>query len=271
MKVSVIQMVSVADTDKNLAHASTLLRKAKEQGATLVILPEMFAHFGEKDAAVFARLWCYPNGPIRSWLSAISNELDLWIVAGTIPVLDGDHQEKPTATSFLYNNEGDEFARYDKIHLFDVDIEDQQQAYRESNFYQAGSRSCVTETPVGSLGLSVCYDLRFPELYRNLSKRGSQIIAIPSAFTYQTGKSHWLPLLQARAIENQCYILAANQGGIHSDKRRTWGHSCVIDPWGKVLGLLEEGEGVISCKIDLDEVSSIRKSIPCLNHRQEWL
>ncbi len=271
MKASVIQMVSTANTDENLAHASKLLRRAKEQGSDLAVLPEMFAHFGEKDASSFAKHWTQSDGPIRTWLRTLCKELDLWIIAGTLPVLDSELQTKPSASALIVDNHGDEHARYDKIHLFDVDVADQQGAYRESNFYEAGGRTCVTDSPLGTLGMAICYDLRFPELFRNLVQRGAKVIAIPSAFTYQTGSAHWMPLLQARAIENQCFILASNQGGQHSPTRRTWGQSCIIDPWGKILGEIEQGEGVITCDIPLEETDVIRASIPCLQHRMDWL
>lgn len=271
MKASVIQMVSTNDTDQNLETASRLIREAKAQGATLAVLPEMFAHFGEKDAYAFAKDWTQPDGAIRTWLSSIAKEQALWIVAGTLPIVDSETQEKPTATSLILDDQGNEVNRYDKVHLFDVDVKDQQGAYRESNFYQKGNRTCVTTSPLGCIGLSVCYDLRFPELYRNLAQRGAKLVTVPSAFTYQTGSAHWKPLLQARAIENQCYVLAANQGGQHSPKRQTWGHSCIIDPWGKVLGEIETGEGVVTCEIDQEEIESVRASIPCLKHRQDWL
>jgi predicted amidohydrolase len=271
MKASVIQMVSTANTEDNLTQASQLLRQAKADGAELAVLPEMFAHFGEKDSLEFARHFAHADGPIRSWLRSICKELRLWVVAGTMPILDSEVQEKPTATSLIVDADGNEYGRYDKIHLFDVDVNDQQGAYRESNFYEAGGRTCVTASPLGALGLAVCYDLRFPELFRNLIQRGAKVIAIPSAFTYQTGSVHWMPLLQARAIENQCFILAANQGGQHSPKRRTWGHSCIIDPWGKILGELTTGEGVLTYDLPLEETDAVRASIPCLQHRMNWL
>lgn len=271
MKASVIQMVSTANTDENLSQAAKLLRQAKEEGAEVAILPEMFSHFGEKDALEFAKTHAQADGPIRTWLRSVCRELRLWVVAGTMPILDSEVQEKPTATSLIVDADGTEYARYDKIHLFDVDVRDQQGAYRESNFYEAGGRTCVTVSPLGAMGIAVCYDLRFPELFRNLIQRGAKVIAIPSAFTYQTGLAHWMPLLQARAIENQCFILAANQGGQHSPKRRTWGHSCIIDPWGKILGELEDGQGVLTRDLMLEETDSVRASIPCLQHRMNWL
>ena len=175
MKASVIQMVSTNDTDQNLATASRLIREAKAQGATLAVLPEMFAHFGEKDAYAFAKDWTQPDGAIRTWLSSIAKEQALWIVAGTLPIVDSETQEKPTATSLILDDQGNEVNRYDKVHLFDVDVKDQQGAYRESNFYQKGNRTCVTNSPLGCIGLSVCYDLRFPELYRNLAQRGAKL------------------------------------------------------------------------------------------------
>ncbi|GAA3915109.1 carbon-nitrogen hydrolase family protein [Litoribacillus peritrichatus] len=271
MKASVIQMVSTSDTEENLSKASELLRTAKSQGAEIAVLPEMFAHFGEKDAQEFASQWTQADGPVRTWLKSLCEELDLWVIAGTLPVLDSDQQAKPTATCLIVDNQGNEHDRYDKVHLFDVDVSDKQGAYRESNFYQAGTQTCVADTPLGKLGMAICYDLRFPELFRNLVDQGATLFAIPSAFTYQTGSAHWLPLLQARAIENQCFVLAANQGGEHSETRRTWGQSCIIDPWGKVLGEIAEGEGVLTIDLPLEETRAIRANIPCLNNRMDWL
>jgi nitrilase len=271
MKASVIQMVSTSNLDQNLKDTEALLTKAKQQGSLLAVLPEMFAHFGEKNAFMFAKKYTSSEGKVRSFLSHIAKKLQIWIIAGTMPVVHNKNDEKPYATSLVYDNEGKEVAHYDKIHLFDVDVNDQQGQYRESNFYHAGNQTVCVDSPLGKLGLTVCYDLRFPELFRNLVQQGATLIAVPSAFTYETGSVHWLPLLQARAIENQCYILAANQGGQHSEKRRTWGHSCIIDPWGRIMESLPSAPGVITHDIDLTELASIRSSIPCLQHRQNWL
>lgn len=275
-KVAAIQMVSAADTDRNLDAARRLVLEAARRGARLAVLPEVFAvleggpmrRFGEVEG----------EGPIQAFLSGLALEAGLTLVGGTIPLISrpgrsasdpdrliGDGRVR--AACLVFDERGRRTARYDKMHLFDVTVDDRQAEYSESRSYEAGSEVATVDTPAGRLGLSVCYDLRFPELYRELCRRGAQIVAVPSAFTRVTGEAHWESLLRARAIENQCYVIAAGQGGRHSDTRETWGHSMVIDPWGEVLAGLETGEGVAVAEADLAFLESVRRRMPVREHR----
>ncbi len=273
-KVAAIQMVSVADTDRNLDAARRLVLEAARRGARLAVLPEVFAvleggpmrRFGEVEG----------EGRIQDFLSGLARDAGLTLVGGTIPLLSRPGRSGPDrligdgrvrAACLVFDERGRRVARYDKMHLFDVTVDDRQAEYSESRSYEAGEEVATVDTPAGRLGLSVCYDLRFPELYRELFRRGAQIVAVPSAFTRVTGEAHWESLLRARAIENQCYVIAAGQGGRHSDKRETWGRSMVIDPWGEVLAGLETGEGVAVAEADLAFLESVRRRMPVREHR----
>lgn len=270
-KVAAIQMVSTGNLDANLAAAERLLRQAAEQGAELALLPEVFAVLEGGPMAPFGE--DQGSGPIQEFLASQASALGLIVVGGTIPLLTrpGVSSDSPDyrltdgrvrPACLVYDNEGRLQARYDKIHLFDVTVADQQAAYSESRSYEGGEEIVSLDTPVGHLGLSVCYDLRFPELYRELFQRGAELVTVPAAFTRVTGQSHWEVLLRARAIENQCFIIAADQGGKHNEKRETWGHSMIIDPWGKVLDVVEQGEGVAIAEIDLEQLRDIRQRMP---------
>lgn len=267
-KVAVIQMVSGADCSQNLAMAAELIHQAADQGANFVLLPENFAVFHASLYLETGRRELNASGPIRSFLAEQAALHKLCLVGGSIPVLANSGQRVRSA-SFVFDEEGAELTRYDKIHLFDVDVEDAQSSYRESDQIEPGSELKVVDTSVGKIGLSVCYDLRFPLLYQSLVEQGAQLITVPSAFTETTGKAHWHVLLRARAIETQSYILAANQGGQHSSKRMTYGHSLIIDPWGRVLAeRLESGPGIVVADIDLAAQNDIRKNMPIMQHRQ---
>ena len=268
-QLAVIQMVSGTDVAANLAQAEGLLRQAAEQGAKLAVLPENFACMGRRDLTALAELEASGQGLVLPWLEHICRELDLWLVAGTLPLPPvGKLSGKPFATSLLLDSDGEIVARYQKIHLFDVDVADSHGSYRESDDYQHGSDVVVADTPVGKLGLSVCYDLRFAELYRALREAGAELISAPSAFTQVTGAAHWQVLTRARAIETQCYVLAANQGGQHGEKRRTFGHSAIIDPWGQVLNEQAQGPGCLLAPVDLTELAAIRQRMPVQQHRR---
>ena len=270
-RVAAIQMVSTAKVEENLAAAEKLLQQAAEQGADLALLPEVFAVLEGGPMAPFGE--DQGSGPIQEFLAAQAKTHGMIVVGGTIPLLTrpgrspeaadyrlGDGRVRPA--SMVYGADGTLLARYDKIHLFDVTVADQQAAYSESRSYEGGDEIVSLDTHLGHLGLSVCYDLRFPELYRQLFKRGAQLVTVPSAFTRVTGQAHWEVLLRARAIENQCYIIAADQGGKHNAKRETWGHSMIIDPWGKVLDVVDTGEGVAIAEIDLQQLADIRQRMP---------
>ncbi|WXL26689.1 carbon-nitrogen hydrolase family protein [Ectopseudomonas mendocina] len=269
MSFAVIQMVSQDDVLANLAEARRLLSDAAEQGAQLAVLPENFAAMGRRDLAALGRAEAVGEGPILPWLQQTARDLGLWIVAGTIPLPpDGQPDAKAHACSLLIDNQGQRAARYDKLHLFDVDVSDSHGRYRESDDYAFGAQVVVADTPVGRLGMTVCYDLRFPELYGNLRAAGAELISIPAAFTAVTGEAHWQVLTRARAIETQCYVLACGQGGSHPGGRQTFGHSALIDPWGRVQAELPAGPGVLVSKRDASEQASIRQRMPVAQHKR---
>ena len=259
MSFAVIQMVSQSDVLANLAQARRLLEKAAAGGAQLAVLPENFAAMGRRDIADIGRAEALGEGPILPWLKQAARDLNLWVVAGTLPLPpEGQPDAKVNACSLLINADGEQVARYDKLHLFDVDVSDSRGRYRESDDYAHGERVVVADTPVGKLGLTVCYDLRFPELYSELRSAGAELITAPSAFTAVTGAAHWDILIRARAIETQCYVLAAAQGGVHPGPRETYGHAAIIDPWGRVLAEQTQGEGVLLAERDSVEQADIR-------------
>jgi len=269
MTFSVIQMVSQSDVLANLARARALLERAAEGGARLAVLPENFAAMGRRDVAEIGRAEALGEGPVLPWLKQAARDLKLWIVAGTLPLPPVDQpQAKANACSLLIDEQGETVARYDKLHLFDVDVADTRGRYRESDDYAYGSQVVVADTPVGRLGLSVCYDLRFPELYSELRKAGAELITAPSAFTAVTGAAHWEVLIRARAIETQCYLLAAAQGGVHPGPRETFGHGAIVDPWGRIVAEQDQGEAVLLAERDSNEQASIRARMPVASHRR---
>lgn len=269
MSLAVIQMVSQDDVAANLVAARRLLEQAASQGARLAVLPENFAAMGRRDLAELGRAEVAGQGPILPWLKQAARDLRLWIVAGTLPLPPDDQpQAKAHACSLLIDEHGERVARYDKLHLFDVDVADARGRYRESDDYAFGAQVVVADTPVGRLGLSVCYDLRFPELYTALREAGAELISAPSAFTAVTGAAHWQVLVRARAIETQCYVLAAGQGGTHPGPRETFGHSAIIDPWGRVLAEQGQGEAVLLAARDAEEQAAIRQRMPVARHRR---
>ncbi len=269
MTLAVIQMASQAGIEVNLARARRLLEKAAEAGARLAVLPENFAAMGRTDLRAVGRAEVEGNGPILPWLKRAARDLRLWIVAGTLPLPPDDQpQAKVRACSLLVDDQGQRVARYDKLHLFDAEVGDARGRYRESDDYAAGDRLVVINTPVGRLGMSVCYDLRFAELYSALRLAGAELISAPSAFTTVTGQAHWEMLIRTRAIETQCYMLAAAQGGEHPGGRLTHGHSSIVDYWGRVLGEQATGEAVLVVDRDTVEQAATRQRMPVLNHRR---
>ncbi|MCK7598159.1 carbon-nitrogen hydrolase family protein [Microbulbifer sp. CAU 1566] len=274
-----IQMVSGDSVPQNLERAYALLREAAERGAQLILLPENFAHLSDSGSFSVAEPFaqsgdvCATVTPIQNALQQWARELGLWILSGAVPLLervDGSPTDGKRSRSacLLYDDSGTLRARYDKMHLFDVEVEDAAGSYRESRSIEPGETPCVATTPWGQLGLSICFDLRFPELYRQLAAAGAEILVVPAAFTHTTGQAHWLTLLKARAIENGCYVIAANQGGQHSAKRRTWGHSVIIDPWGDVLAEAGEGEAVITATLSAEKLEKVRRNMPLLSMRR---
>ncbi|WP_312512327.1 carbon-nitrogen hydrolase family protein [Stutzerimonas nitrititolerans] len=269
MSLSVIQMASQADVQSNLKIARRLLEQAAEQGARLAVLPENFAAMGHADPLALGRAEAQGAGPILPWLGQAARDLGLWIVAGTLPLPpDGEPDAKPRACSLLVDDRGQRVARYDKLHLFDADVADSRGRYRESDHYAPGQRLVVADTPLGRLGMTVCYDLRFAELYLALRAAGAELISVPSAFTLTTGAAHWQSLIRARAIETQCYMLAAAQGGEHPGGRITYGHSSIVDCWGRMLCEQPMGDAVLSASRDAAEQAAIRQRMPVLSHRR---
>ena len=269
MSLAVIQMVSQSDVLANLQQARQLLEHAAAGGARLAVLPENFAAMGRRDAAAIGRAEAGGEGPILPWLKQAARDLKLWIVAGTLPLPPVNQPgAKARACSLLIDEHGEQVARYDKLHLFDVDVADNRGRYRESDDYAHGEQVVVADTPVGRIGLTVCYDLRFPELYSELRAAGAELISAPSAFTAVTGAAHWDVLIRARAIETQCYLLAAAQGGTHPGPRETFGHAAIVDPWGRVLAQQDQGEAVLLAERDSSEQASIRARMPVASHRR---
>ncbi|MDD2049015.1 carbon-nitrogen hydrolase family protein [Pseudomonas putida] len=269
MKSAVIQMVSQSDIPANLEQARRLLEQAAAGGARLAVLPENFAAMGRRDSAAIGRAEALGEGPILPWLKQTARDLKLWLVAGTLPLPPaGQPEAKSHACSLLIDEHGQTVARYDKLHLFDVDVADNRGRYRESDDYAHGSQVVVADTPVGRLGLSVCYDLRFPELYSALRAAGAELISAPAAFTAVTGAAHWEVLIRARAIETQCYVLAAAQGGTHPGPRETYGHAAIVDPWGRIIAEQASGEAVLLGERDSSEQASIRARMPVALHRR---
>lgn len=264
--VAALQMAAGPQVQANLMEAGRLIKEAAGRGAKLLVLPETFAIMGVHETDRVKAAEAYGNGPIQSFISQQAKKYAVWIVAGTIPIRSDD-PERVYAASILYDDKGKVAARYDKIHLFDVMLSENQEVYTESDTTVPGREPVIVDTPFGKLGMSVCYDLRFPELYRRLSAKGAQILVIPSAFTDLTGKAHWEPLLRARAIENLCYVIAPGQGGYHVNGRTTYGHSMIIDYWGRVRCELDKGAGVVVAEIDLDAQEQTRKTFPVLSHR----
>ncbi|MNF33464.1 2-oxoglutaramate amidase [compost metagenome] len=269
MNLAVIQMVSQADVSANLLQARRLLEQASAGGARLAVLPENFAAMGRRDLAALGRSEARGEGPILPWLKQTARDLRLWIVAGTLPLPPaGQPEAKARACCLLLDEHGEQVARYDKLHLFDVEVGDRQGRYCESDDFAHGSRIVVADTPVGRLGLTVCYDLRFPELYGALREAGAELISVPAAFTALTGAAHWQILVRARAIETQCYLLAAGQGGTHPGGRETFGHSAIVDPWGRVLAEQAHGEAVLLAGRDAVEQAAIRQRMPVSRHKR---
>lgn len=267
MKAAAIQMVSGISLDQNLAQAHALLDQAAQAGAELAVLPEYFCFMGTQDSDKLLLAETPGLGTVQDFLQDSARELGLWIVGGTLPMATEDPKQASNA-SLAYNPKGQCIARYDKIHLFCYD--NGRERYDESAVLRAGE----TPTTFGlqdragvpwQVGMSVCYDLRFPELYRRLH---ADVLVVPSAFTHTTGQAHWELLLRARAIENQAFVIASAQGGQHENGRRTWGQTMIIDPWGQVLGQHAEGPGVVLCELDRVRLQQVRRQLPALEHRK---
>lgn len=267
LKIASIQMISTPDLQENLDTASKLLTQAAKAGAQLAVLPEYFCLMGLKDTDKVRIKEKLGDGPIQSQLANMAKVNGIHLVAGTIP-LEAQDSNKVLNTTLVFDPKGQRISRYDKIHLFGFQASNER--YEESETIEPGDTPSILSIRINDeewrFGLSICYDLRFPELYRSLGEVDCHII--PAAFTYTTGKDHWEILLRARAIENQCYVLASAQGGTHVNQRRTWGNSMLIDPWGAILSNLAEGEGYISGVLSKDKLNEVRSKLPALKHRK---
>ena len=265
-RVAAIQMTSSHIVADNLKVAGMLLHEAKELGADVACLPENFAFIGLRDRDKLQVAESDGEGAAQAFMSETARRLKMWILGGTIVIRS--EAARVTNSSLLFDADGKRVARYDKIHLFDVTLPGRDEQYRESTHVAPGTKLVIADTPVGRLGLSVCYDMRFPELYRDLVSQGAEWLAMPAAFTVPTGRAHWEALLRARAIENLCYVVAPAQVGTHTSGRETYGDSLIVDYWGQVLSRLAKGAGVISAEIDLAQQAETRARFPALANRQ---
>ena len=269
MKIAALQMVSTTDVAQNLATAQRLIAQAARDGAALVALPEYFCLMGRADRDKLGIAEAPGDGPIQAMLAQAAREHGVWVIGGTLPIRTDD-PDRVLNSNCVFAPDGTLAARYDKIHLFKYD--NGRERYDEGSAIRAGSVATTVAVASLRVGLTVCYDLRFPELYRELMFTPGQapcdLLSVPAAFTHTTGLAHWELLLRARAVENQCYVIAAAQGGLHENGRRTFGHSMVVDPWGKVLAVLPEGEGVVMAEVELARIASVRSQLPALEHRR---
>jgi len=261
-RIAAVQMVSGTEVAANLESAARLVRFAAERGARLVLLPEYFPVLSSDESCKLRIAEPLGAGPVQDFLAALARDEAVWLVAGTIPIATSDPQ-RVRNTCLVFDDRGQQVARYDKIHLFNLDLGAER--FCESRTIEPGSEPVAVDTPLGRVALSVCYDLRFPELYRRLLP--FDVLCMPAAFTATTGRAHWEILLRARAIENQCYVIAAGQGGTHPGGRQTHGHSMIVDPWGEVLDQLPLGQGVVIADIDTERLRQVRRDLPALANR----
>lgn len=266
-KVAAVQMNSTDSVADNLERTRALLAEAAERGARLAVLPENFALMPLKSRQKTEIAEIPGEGPLQDFLAETARRHGLWIVAGSLPLKSPDPR-RTYGASIVYDASGRRRDIYRKIHLFDVDLADSDESYRESNSMYPGDEPVALGTPFGKLGLTICYDLRFPELYRALVDAGATLFTVPSAFTETTGRAHWEALLRARAVENLAYVIAAGQTGRHPDGRSTWGHSMIVDPWGRILAECEAGEGLALADIEPDRVAGLRRDFPALSNRR---
>lgn len=265
--VACIQMASGPNVGANLLEAERLIEEAVSREARLVVLPENFAIMGNSERDKVEVREPEGDGPIQAFLSEQAAQHGIWLVGGTVPLV-ADAKDKIRAACLVYDDTGKQVARYDKIHLFDVELVDSDEQYTESETIEPGDEVVVIDSPFGRMGIAICYDLRFPELFRQQLTAGMEIMVLPAAFTAITGRAHWEVLVRARAIENLCYVVAADQGGYHLNGRETHGHSMIVDPWGIVLNSLSRGPGVVCASIDLKRLESARRNFPSITHRR---
>ncbi len=265
MRIAAIQTVANADVQHNLDRAAALISEAAAGGARLVVLPEYFCLMGRHDTDKLAIAEAPGEGPIQQFVAGQARAHGVWIVAGTVPLRTAAG-DRAFNSCGVYSPGGELVARYDKIHLFAYD--NGRERYDEAAVLEAGTQPVTFDADGHRVGLSICYDLRFPELYRAMMNPPCDLIVVPAAFTHTTGKAHWELLLRARAVENQCYVLASGQGGQHDNGRRTFGHSMLIDPWGEVVAVQAEGEGVVAGELDRERIALVRQQLPALVHRK---
>lgn len=267
LRIAAIQMNSGEDVTANLTRARRALRSAAADGAKLAVLPENFAWMGKRESDRLALIETDGEGPLQDFLATEAARSGIWIVGGTIP-LKSDEARRPFAVTLVHDDDGKRVARYDKMHLFDARVPESEEAYRESRNTMPGDGHLLVDTPWGRLGVAVCYDLRFPELFRRMSGAGMDLLALPAAFTYRTGAAHWEVLVRARAIENLVYVAAAAQTGTHPGGRQTWGHSMLVDPWGAVLAEATGRTRLITATMDVGHLRRLRQQFPVLEHRR---
>jgi nitrilase len=260
-------MASSPNIGANLLEAERLIAEAVNRHARLVVLPENFALMGNSERDKVAAREKPGSGAIQTFLSEQAARHGIWLVGGTIP-LEASVPDKVRAACLVFDDRGRQVARYDKIHLFDVALVDSGEQYTESETIEPGNEVVVIDSPFGRMGIAVCYDLRFPELFRQQLDLGLELLVLPSAFTAITGRAHWEVLVRARAIENLCYVVAPDQGGFHKNGRETYGHSMIVDPWGSVLNSLVRGPGVVCAEVDMARLHSARRNFPCIAHRR---
>jgi predicted amidohydrolase len=267
-RVAGIQMTSTGDVNENLEMAKNLIQQAVDLGAKLVVLPEMFAMMGMDSADKLKLREELGHGLIQDFLQSQAKTHQIWLVGGTIPVAIAKDDSRARAACLVFDDKGVCVARYDKVHLFDAHLRASQEDYSESLTIQPGDKVVVVQTPFGRLGLGVCYDIRFPELFRRMHAQEVEIIALPTAFTYTTGAAHWDVLVRARAIENLAYVVTSCQTGTHTNGRKTYGHTMIVNPWGTIDAMLEDGSGVVVADINLEYMQQLRQDFPVLLHRK---
>jgi len=265
--IAAIQLASGPNVSANLSETERLIDSAVASGAKLIVLPENFAMMGMSDQDHLRIAETSGQGPIQAFLSQQAKRHGIWLVGGTVPI-KGDNPMKVRAACLLFDDSGQCAARYDKNHLFDVSLKEGTEVYAESMTFELGNEVVVADTPFGKLGIAVCYDLRFPELFRCMLDKGVEIIVLPAAFTAITGQAHWEMLVRARAIENLCYVIAAAQGGYHVSGRQTHGDSMIVDPWGVILDRLPHGAGFVRADLDRERLINIRRNFPAIEHRR---
>ncbi|PCH84078.1 MAG: apolipoprotein acyltransferase [Piscirickettsiaceae bacterium] len=264
-KVAAIQLVSTDIVVDNLNTAAELVMTAVEQGAKVIVLPENFALMAKNSSELINKAETLGEGEIQAFMSQLARRYEIWLVGGSMPIRSSI-ENKVLSACLVYDAQGQQVGQYNKLHLYDVDMPEHGQRYRESDTFVAGDKVVVIDTPFGKMGLSICYDLRFPELYRQMMQLGAEFMVAPSAFTEVTGREHWSLLCRARAVENTCYIIAPNQGGVHTNGRETYGHSMIVDSWGNVLAEATKGADVVVATIDKTKQDKIRKNFPSVQH-----